>query len=297
MDPPELLWDSSGLPLRQVAEPLFDLFFSHMSQYFPNISRKRMAERWDTDTMSAFQANCMCALGARFANHAVSSRTQAAAPFIAKAHELVAPLLQIPTYDVITGLHLLAWANYGQKSESGLWQYSGMAFRMAIDMGVHETSDIYESAAHMTRTKLLFWSLFVTDRIVAFATGRPASIPEDIIEVPLPDDQDFFPDPARNAGNAPPEVVQPVPFVQLVKLMIICGRISDVLNGRRGKARTLITSIEPLSEQLGQLQARLVQFVAGLPESLKWTASNFKHHQGRGHGVSCRGIHLFSIYT
>jgi ABC-type transporter Mla subunit MlaD len=72
--------------------------------------------------------------------------------------------------------------------------------------------------------------------------------------------------------------------------MIICGRISDVLNGRRGKARTLITSVEPLSEQLGQLQARLVQFVAGLPESLKWTASNFKHQQARGHGVSRRGI-------
>jgi len=60
-----------------------------------------------------------------------------------------------------------------------------------------------------------------------------------------------------------------VPFVQLTKLMIICGRISNVLNGRRGRARTLVSSAEPLVEQLAELQLRLVQFVSTLPETLR----------------------------
>ncbi|WWD20738.1 hypothetical protein CI109_105214 [Kwoniella shandongensis] len=287
------LFDHTGMPHPHIWRPLFTLFYNHMSQHFPSCSYRRMMERFDTGTMSQFLACCICSLGARFALDQ-KDPAQAAAPFIAKAQELVIPLLHLPTYDVVTGLLLLAWGNYGQNSESGLWQYSGMAIRMAIDLGVHEVSEIYESPAHVVRTRLLFWSLFITDRIVAFATGRPASIPEDIIEIPLPSDEDFFPDPARNLPDSPLEQVEPVPFVQLVKLMIICGRISNVLNGRRGRARTLVNTSEPLPELLAELQIRLVNFYSHLPESLSWSADNFKHQQRRGHGGTFLTLHLWA---
>lgn len=284
-----------GMPHEHVWQPAFHLFYTHCSQYFPSVSKQRMIERFATGTMSQFLANCICAVGIRFDPAVKGNPTGAAAPFIAKAQEQVIPLLQLPAYDVVTGLMLLSWANYGQSSESGLWQYSGMAIRMAADIGVHENSEIMESPAHRIRTRLLSWSLFVTDRIIAFSTGRPASIPEDIIEVPLPEDVDFFPDPARNTPTDPIEPVEPVPFVYFVKLMVICGRISNVLNGRRGKARTLVQSAEPLSEQLAELQMRLVQFVAGLPDSLRWSVDNFKRQQTRGHGVSQEFHHDRSV--
>ncbi|KAK4685515.1 hypothetical protein P7C73_g4633, partial [Tremellales sp. Uapishka_1] len=280
------LFDNSGMPYPHIRIPLFDLFFKHMSQHFPSTSRQRMNERLESGTMSNFLANCMCALAARFSDLDKTAPPLSCAPFIAKAQELIVPLLHLPAHDVTTGLLMLAWANFGQNSESGLWQYSGMAFRMAIDLGLHEVSEIYESSAHVARTRLLFWSLFITDRIVAFATGRPASIPEDIIEIPLPEDEDFFPDPSRNTPTDVLEAVEPIPFVQIVKLMIICGRISNVLNGRRGRARTLVNTVEPLPELLAELQTRLVQFYNGLPESMRWSIDNFKHQQNRGHGVS-----------
>ncbi|RSH86917.1 hypothetical protein EHS25_003404 [Saitozyma podzolica] len=291
---PQDIFDSTGMPHPHIWQPLFALFFKHMSQHFPSVSRQRMFERFESGTMSQFLAACICACGARFSPEARDNPTQACAPFIAKAQELIVPLIHLPTYDVVSGLLFLAWANYGQSSESGLWEFSGMAIRMGIDIGIHEISDIYESPAHVIRTKLLFWSIFVTDRVVAFATGRPASIPEDIIEIPLPEDADFFPDPARNTPNDPVEAVEPVPFVYLVKLMIICGRISNVLNGRRGKARTLVSTAEPLAEQLAELQMRLMQFIAGLPESLKWNIENFKHQEARAHGGAFLGLHLWA---
>lgn len=274
------------MPLLSVWQPLFDLFLANMSQHFPSVSRQRMTERYESGTMSNFLANCICACGARFSSDAKDRQAEASAPFIAKAQELIIPLVHLPTTETTTGLIFLAWANFGQNSESGLWEFSGMAIRMAIDIGIHENSDLYESPAHIVRTRLLFWTLFITDRIVAFATGRPASISEDIVEVPLPEDKDFFPDPSRNTPGFPPETIEPVPFVYFVRLMIICGRISNVLNGRRGRARTLVSTAEPLAEQLVELQMRLVQFVAGLPESLKWSADNFRHQHTRGHGVS-----------
>lgn len=286
------LFDDTGMPHAHVWEPLFNHFFKHMSQHFPSCSHQRMMERFQTGTMSQFLACCICSLGARFSD--VKDRARAAAPFIARAQELVPPLLHLPTHDVLTGLLFLAWSNYGQNSESGLWQYSGMAIRMSSDLGAHEVSELYESPAHYARNQLCFWSLFVTDRVVAFATGRPASIPEDIIEIPLPKDEDFFPDPARNLPDSPFEPVEPVPFVQLVKLMVIVGRISNVLNGRRGRALTLISTSEPLPELLAELQLRLVTFYANLPDSLKWSANNFKHQHARGHSGTFLTLHLWA---
>lgn len=291
---PADLFDATGLPHRHVWEPIFEKFLKHMSQHFPSVSRRRMQERTESGTMSAFLANCILALGARFGGESDADGVAACAPFVAKAQELVIPLLHLPAYDVATGLLLLAWASYGQNSDSGLWQYSGMAMRMAIDLGVHENSEMFEDQAHLVRTRLLFWTLFVTDRVVAFATGRPASIPEDIIEIPLPEDEDFFPDPARNTPQFAPEPVQPVPFVYLTRLMIICGRISNVLNGRRGRARTLVATDEPLAQQLGELQAHLVKFYASLPQAMHWSADNFKYQHGRGHGGTFLALHLWA---
>jgi hypothetical protein len=280
------LFDPSGMPYLHIRTPLFEIFFKHMSQHFPSLSYQRVTERFESGTMSNFLVNCICALAARFSEDAKSSPPRACVAFIAKAQELVVPLLHLPAHDVVTGLIMLSWANFGQNSESGLWQYSGMAIRMAIDIGLHEVSEIYESQAHVTRTRLLFWTIYVTDRIVAFATGRPTTIPDDLIEIPLPVDADFFPDPSRNTPDSLPEPVEPIAFVYIVKLMIICGRISDVLNGRRGRARTLVESAEPLAEVLVGLQTQLVQMYSDLPETLKWSSDNFKHQESRGHGVS-----------
>lgn len=304
------IFDPSGLPLPHIHLPLLATFFRTMSQHFPSISQRRMKERLETGTMSAFLLNCICAVSARFHSPGNENPAKACAPFITKAQELIIPLLHLPTTDVVTGLLLLAWANYGQNSESGLWQYSGMAFRMAADLGIHEVSEIYETAAHVVRTRLLFWSLFVTDRILSFSTGRPPSIHEEMVEIPLPSDEDFFPDPARTDDpTAAAEPVQPVPYTYLVRLMVLCGRIASVLNGRRGRPRTLVGFPSGVAPELSgikneggaavqcglkELQTSLVQFYAGLPDSLKWSVEAFKVQESRGHGGTFLTLHLWA---
>lgn len=292
------LFDSAGLPHRHVWDPHLDNFLLHMSSHFPSVSRKRMSERYDSGTMSAFLANCICALGARFGQGSEAGRLAACAPFIAKAEQLVVPLLHLPAHDVCTGLLFLAWSSYGQSSDAGLWQYAGMSIRMAVDLGIQENSDIYESPQHVVRTRLLFWSLFITDTVLAFSTGRPTTIAEETIAIPLPRDEDFFPDPAHDAPShltfKADDPVQPVPFVVLVRLMIITARIANVLNGRRGRARTLIEADIPGKSQLPDLQKRLIDFYASLPESMQWSAYNFKTHFARGHGSTFLAIHLWT---
>ncbi|KAL5513453.1 hypothetical protein ACEPAH_3852 [Sanghuangporus vaninii] len=291
---PDDLFDENSMPLPSVHLPLIDTFFRTMSQHFPSLSRRRLKERLETGTMSAFYLNCVCAIAARFHPVSEGRAAECCAPFITKAQELIVPLLHLPTHDSVTGLLLLAWACYGQNSEAALWQYSGMAFRMSFDLGLHEVSELYESRGHVVRTRLLFWSLFVTDRIISFSTGRPASIPEDVIEIPLPSDDDFFPDPARNTDLSLHEPVEPIPFVYLVRAMVLVGRISSALNGQRGRSRTLVGVAEVGPDVLSGLQSQLVQFYASLPDSMKWSVDNFKHQEARGHGGSFLTLHLWT---
>ncbi len=68
--------------------------------------------------------------------------------------------------------------------------------------------------------------------------------------------------------------------------MVLCGRIANVLNGRRGRLRTLVGPSEPSFDLLSGLQGQLVQFYADLPEEMKWSVENFRKQEARNHGVS-----------
>jgi hypothetical protein len=94
-----------------------------------------------------------------------------------KAYDLTVPNIRLPNTDSVTALLLMSWCEFGQNSESGQWGFSGLAMRMSQDQGFHKNTDVmYEDHAHFVRNKLLFWSTVITDRLLAFSTGRPCSV-------------------------------------------------------------------------------------------------------------------------
>jgi hypothetical protein len=56
--------------------------------------------------------------------------------------------------------------------------YAGLAIRMAEDIGIHKNIEAiyYEDPGHRIRARLLFWSLFLTDRLLAWSTGRQCTV-------------------------------------------------------------------------------------------------------------------------
>lgn len=83
-----------------------------------------------------------------------------------------------------------------------------------------------------------------------------------------------------------------MPFTMLTRLMVQVGRISNVLNGRRGRKRTLVNANEPPPRLLADLQTQLVELYTNMPPSLRWSVDAFKHHDSVGHktvsfSISC----------
>ncbi|KAF8891156.1 fungal-specific transcription factor domain-containing protein [Mucidula mucida] len=259
---------------------LIDTFFFYFGQHFPFLRRKKIEERIQSETMSAFLLLAMNALAVRFAPHSKRKASQ----YISAAWTLVPPLLRLPSVDVVGGLLLLSWAEFGENSESGLWNFAGLAIRMALDLGLHTGElDSETSDDEVCEGKLLFWCLFLHDRVLAFGTGRSVTIAEDLIELPLPTDSDL-----ADSSSASPNLL--APFVQVIRLFALAGRIADIMNGSRGCPRTLVTKpVVHSPETLQSLENQLVAFLEQLPAELHWSVENFRVqstvHQG--------GIFLF----
>ncbi|EIM87625.1 uncharacterized protein STEHIDRAFT_168323 [Stereum hirsutum FP-91666 SS1] len=264
---------------------LVDVFFENFAQHFPFVKRERVNERLADGSMSAFLLNAMNAVAARFAT-APARKPQ---EYIDAAWTLAMPLMRLPSRDIAAGLLLLSWAEFGENSESGLWNFAGLGMRMAIDLGLHKTTEDVDG--DVCDGNLLFWSLYIMDRLLSLGTGRTVTITDDIIEVPLPAESELAP--ALNDGNETLPAL-PNPFCRVVCLFTICGRVSNILNGRRGHPRTLVGASSSGAEELQQLQNNLVSFLQSLPEPLKWSVDNFKRYAHHKHGGSFLFLHLWA---
>lgn len=218
---------STNLPPPDVYEPLLTIFFDVCSQHFPSIQPRRIYRRIETGTMSAFLLCAMCAMAARFAptqDQQGGDLYQAGNAFMEKCAELLVQTIRFPSTDAVTALQLMAWCEYGLGSESAFWLYAGLAFRMAEDGGFAKASaarSTLEDEDHVVRNRLLFWSLFVTDRLLSFATGRTCAIREENVDLPLPTDEDLIPRPSSPSVE---KEARPSAWVACVRLMVICGR-------------------------------------------------------------------------
>jgi hypothetical protein len=71
------------------------------------------------------------------------------------------------------------------------WLYSGMAFRMAFDMGIHLPSDKLQAFVKSLSTedieirKRLFWSCYTWDKTISIYLGRMPNFLPDTDGVPL----------------------------------------------------------------------------------------------------------------
>ncbi|KAL4941986.1 fungal-specific transcription factor domain-containing protein [Aspergillus oleicola] len=155
------------------------------------------------------------------------------------------------------------------------WFLVGVAARMAIGMGLH-TREVYESLTPDAADyqKRLFFSLYMMDRVVSMALGRPFAIQDDDITVEvnlLPpfadtDDENITPDgilPTRKLG--PSNMAVPLHILQLRK---IASTIGTQIHSSQGRSR------DGISEDIHK---RLIEWRRSMPFPLPDSTSKVPH--------------------
>lgn len=116
--------------------------------------------------------------------------------------------------DSLMGLQailLLCYYSLFNPTKGSIWFLVGIASRTAIDHGLHHETAQSENLTALERdmNRRLFWSVYNLDRLLSHALGRPPSIPDSFISVPLFSD---LPDACITPSGLLPSMSGPDPY-------------------------------------------------------------------------------------
>ncbi|KAL2802939.1 fungal-specific transcription factor domain-containing protein [Aspergillus granulosus] len=160
----------------------------------------------------------------------------------------------------VEGRMLMVMYELRSNSGSGVWFTIGMAMRLCIDLGMHRESHYRVLSPQESQLRRrLFWCVYVVERHVSWALGRPFSIAEDEIDTQIPADVDDLSIVDRSRIQ-PGRVGIPAirRFIATVQLQRVMSRIHTKIYG-------VDRNMSALVPQLPSLLALLEEYRAGLP--------------------------------
>ncbi|KAL2867481.1 Zn(II)2Cys6 transcription factor [Aspergillus lucknowensis] len=270
----------TGIP-RATMSTLLQIHWAWIAPMFMWVYRPAFMRDMTTDGQyySPFLLTVLCAHSARFHEGPVGEM------LICRARLLLGQEIQkpssIPTVQALLQLSAREMA-YGSTSQA--WLYSGMAFRMVSDLGLHHNSGKilhlgYLSPEDLEIRRRLFWSCYFWDKAISLYLGRSPVLQE----LPFDHTPEFLDTSAENeiwtpyhgeslnlsrvsVGRYPPLKAHSIScFENSCKLSVILNDIIVHLYSRHGP---------PDLDETLRIKRRLDEWRENLPEHLKYDPDN-----------------------
>ncbi|KAL6800980.1 fungal-specific transcription factor domain-containing protein [Trichoderma sp. SZMC 28013] len=316
------LFDKSTCqPNSDIMPMILHVFFEHFEGHFPFLNPEILGGHVQAGEASSFLLNAIAALTVRFCplegplaylQDRYSTNWGRGAPFLKKAKEQLVSLLSLPEPEVVAGLIILSWAEFGDNNETGLWMLTGMAIRMAQDLGFHRTPETNtdpnasfhdnarpsasgnysltdeQSAIHQQKARLvMFWSVFILDVCVSLVTGRPPTIRRSEVETPLPTAQDMK---LAQLDFDEKTSIKNLIFPATVSFMLHFSEALDLLNQPSSRV------VGDVDATLCRIRQDLVQSYNSLPPELVFTIANYRSSLKSNQSGLYLTLHMF-FYT
>lgn len=319
-------YDTSSTPPSELITHLCETFFVHLGCNFPFLQKERFLKDLEAKQVDAILVDTVCAMAARFSSHDLlveqadengkSVPSEYGQAFAHRARVALIETYPVPSVAAVQAALLLAYIEFGESRDSGLWMYLGISIRMAQDLGLQKleglrlegrqgptpkmvknnqgdrprnppkrsTSSISEiedeqELRAVERERIdTFWAVFFLDKVVSSGTGRRSTLRDNDIELSFP--------PLENPEC---EDEWPSPFPALIRIVHLYGRVADLLNSI--KEPSDIGS--GTGKRLASMEARVTDFFQSLSPRLHFEAMNFHHYVKAGAGTSFVLLHFW----
>ncbi|PLB54517.1 putative fungal-specific transcription factor [Aspergillus steynii IBT 23096] len=292
--------DDFVLPPRTLADHLLNCFFDHVYILYPFFDRPAFeaayrnlwraedepnialtdqriglgsrAESGPKSIVFHSALNCIFALGCQFADIASEEVELVANSFFLRAKRFIGlDFLDINTLGVVQALLITALFLQSSPYPSRCWQSVGVACRVALGLGLHESDTLATLAPLESDIRRRTWhGCVMMDVTLSMTYGRP-SMTSHLAPFPPPSDSDV---PCHPNGPGEPSLM--AFYTESIKVYDILDRIlSDVYYTWRGRSRQ--DQLHPSTRSLGgldtvlEIERQLTLFEANLPSFLKWT--------------------------
>ncbi|CAH0054765.1 unnamed protein product [Clonostachys solani] len=197
---------AASFPPRHAAEHIVSVYFSYRTPHVPVLVRSRVEEvmnrvygskETSASSLSSvherdmFIANIVFAVGLHGMPVAGGGRPSQSETCFHAALNCVEGLLAYSPSDLETLTVVLLLAQYIElnPSQGSLWQLTGFALRLAIDLGLHwETNNILAMPDPLlNQRRRLYWATYRFDRYLCITLGRPFGIAELSMNSKFPD--------------------------------------------------------------------------------------------------------------
>ncbi|KAI8093473.1 fungal-specific transcription factor domain-containing protein [Halteromyces radiatus] len=263
--------DPLALPPKDLSEHLVRLYFEHFYPLLPLFYKRQLVSSNDMDeSLSPLLLNAIYAVASRLSSDVrvrsdPNSQDTAGDIFFERAKCLLDDYYDVPRISTVQALLLLSSHQQGAMKSARAWLYCGMAFRMALDLGLHRNSEHWNiPPEERERRKRVFWCCFIVDRLTTAIYGRALCFEERDIDVPFPSVDDD--EPIQTETNQPgPRILDT--FIHCIKLCDILGHV--LKNIYYAKARHH-TSGQHVDHVLKTLHRQLTEWLSHLPTSLQY---------------------------
>lgn len=185
--------DALSLPIADYGDSLVDDFFTHRWPQLPVLHRRTFLEQnyyhgtGSQSELSEFQVYMVFAIASADATSPGTRHRFAHRNFFQRAIRQLNAVLAADDKECIQCLLLLCLYGSNEPQSVNMWYTVGLALRLAIGIDMHRVETVAEkSVFEAEMSKRLFWSVYVMDRSMSIALGRPLGIQNSDISVPLP---------------------------------------------------------------------------------------------------------------
>lgn len=286
-------YDTSSMPPSELITHLCITFFTHIGCNFPFLQRDRFLQDLEEKQVDAILVDAVCAMAARFSSHELLTKQRGSTKpseygfiFAQRAKEALIHTFATPNLAAVQAALLLAYNEFGESRDSGLWMYLGIAIRLAQDLGLQNLDGLcYEGRDGPTPKmvkddeKGLYSETEERnrDRVVSSKNENEAE-EQRAIERERTETfwAVFFLDRVVSSGTGrrstlrdkdielsfpsldttDPKTGWPSPFPPLIRIVHLYGRVTDLLNAI--KKPSDIT--EETSRRLADMEARVTTF-------------------------------------
>ncbi|KAF4543796.1 Zn(II)2Cys6 transcription factor [Lasiodiplodia theobromae] len=167
-----------------VREELIDHYFLYDQPWLQVVNEALFRESYRSGGRfcTPLLLNCILALGSRFTERPdlrsdPDDSNTAGIVFLDKAKVLLSLDMKRPSTTTLQSLCLISTMCFAIGADAAGWLHSGMAMRLALDMGMNLDSDLLArselmSAEEADLRRQIYWSLYCDDKLAASYTGR-----------------------------------------------------------------------------------------------------------------------------
>ncbi|QDS70192.1 hypothetical protein FKW77_006514 [Venturia effusa] len=260
-------------------EYLMDLFWQHYNTTLHVLHKDSFYEQRETGRTqfySGFLHICVLAMGYRFADKSrhdmqrITLQGKESTLHREAKYMLDSELERPGGIPSVVALLLLGDLECGVGRDNVGWLYSGMAVRIAFDIGLHldtRLSGLPEREVEIRRMTL--WACVIYDKYWALFLGRPTSMKSSDLEVYHLSKQFERLGTCLPAG--PEKALETQIYEALLDLMELAGKITENMDPR---SQTDAAVDRDAYLRMAALDREFGNWYARLPDALKWTPLN-----------------------